>query len=70
MVLLGTTFGQPGVVFAQSPGLPNDMGALMKEALATLGGRGGGNRDLAQGGASEPQRVAPAIAAIAEKVRI
>ena len=28
-----------------------DMGALMKEAMASLGGRGGGTRDLAQGGA-------------------
>lgn len=41
--------GQPSLVFAQSAGQPFDMGALMKEALAKLGGRGGGSKDMAQG---------------------
>jgi alanyl-tRNA synthetase len=27
------------------------MGGLMKEAMAKLGGRGGGSKDMAQGGA-------------------
>jgi len=40
----------PGVVFAQSAGGTADMGALLKQALATVGGRGGGTRDFAQGG--------------------
>ena len=44
---------QPSLVFAQTPGLPNDMGALMKETLQKLGTRGGGNRDMAQGGAPD-----------------
>ncbi len=34
-------------------GSPNDMGALMKETLHKLGTRGGGNRDMAQGGAPD-----------------
>jgi alanyl-tRNA synthetase len=33
------------------------MGALMKEALAELGGRGGGNKDMAQGGASDASKI-------------
>jgi alanyl-tRNA synthetase len=50
VVLLGATSGQPSLVFAQSPGQPFDMGRLMKEAMEKLGGRGGGSKDLAQGG--------------------
>ena len=39
-----------GVVFVQSAGATADMGALLKQVLATVGGRGGGSRDFAQGG--------------------
>ena len=52
-VLVGCGGGQPSLVFAQTPGLANDMGALMKETLQKLGTRGGGNRDMAQGGAPD-----------------
>jgi alanyl-tRNA synthetase len=44
---------QPSLVFAQTPGLSDDMGALMKQAVQALGTRGGGNRDMAQGGAPD-----------------
>jgi alanyl-tRNA synthetase len=50
LVLLASTSPQPSVVFAQSAGQPFDMGALMKQAMATLNGRGGGSKDIAQGG--------------------
>ncbi len=50
IALLGTTQDQPSLVFAQSAGQPFDMGALMKEALSRLGGRGGGSKEMAQGG--------------------
>ena len=49
-VLLGCGGAQPSLVFAQTPGPANDMGALMKETLQKLGTRGGGTRDMAQGG--------------------
>jgi alanyl-tRNA synthetase len=51
--LLGCGGAQPSLIFAQTPGLPNDMGALMKATLQKLGTRGGGNRDMAQGGAPD-----------------
>lgn len=38
------------LVFAQSPGQKSSMGQLMKQVMTKLGGRGGGNADLAQGG--------------------
>ena len=49
--LLACGGDQPSLVFAQTAGLTNDMGALMKETVQKLGTRGGGNRDMAQGGA-------------------
>ncbi len=67
-VLLGCGGAQPSLVFAQTPGLSNDMGALMKDILQKLGTRGGGNRDMAQGGApdaaSAEQALRQAAAAI------
>ena len=42
------------VVFAQSPGLPGDISALLRSALAAVSGKGGGTRDFAQGSCPEP----------------
>jgi len=53
VALLSCGGSQPSLVFAQTPGLPNDMGALLKQTLAKLGTRGGGNKDMAQGGAPD-----------------
>jgi alanyl-tRNA synthetase len=50
VALVTSTMNPAGVVFAQTPGGNADMGALLKEALAAIGGRGGGSRDFAQGG--------------------
>ena len=67
LALLATTMPQPSLVFAQSAGGRFDMGALMKEAMSALGGRGGGSRDLAQGGAPAGADIDAALNA-AEKV--
>ncbi|HEY1936667.1 MAG TPA: alanine--tRNA ligase-related protein [Candidatus Angelobacter sp.] len=50
VALLGSGVGQPTLVFAQSPGQKTNMGQLMKDVMAQLGGRGGGSADMAQGG--------------------
>src|SRR5499433_3011229 len=50
VALLGSGDGQSALVFAQSPGQKFNMGQLMKDAMAKLGGRGGGTADMAQGG--------------------
>src|SRR5579864_8058984 len=50
VALLASGAGQPTLVFAQTPGQKSNMGQLMKEAMAQLGGRGGGSADMAQGG--------------------
>jgi alanyl-tRNA synthetase len=53
VALLGITSDPPALLFAQTTGQPFDMGLLMKEALAKLGGRGGGSKDMAQGGPTQ-----------------
>jgi alanyl-tRNA synthetase len=69
VTLLASTFDPAGLVFAQSTGQPFDMGALIKEALAQLGGRGGGSKDLAQGGPLRTQQIDAVLAQIAGKLR-
>ncbi|MGB9202845.1 MAG: alanyl-tRNA editing protein [Terriglobales bacterium] len=50
IALVASTVDSPGLVFAQTPGGSSDMGALLKQVLSSVGGRGGGSRDFAQGG--------------------
>ena len=55
IALVGSTLDSLGLVFAQTPapapgGATADMGALLKQVLSSVGGRGGGSRDFAQGG--------------------
>ena len=69
IALLASTSGATALVFAQSPGQPFDMGGLMKEAVAKLGGRGGGGRDLAQGGTAESKPVEPVLVEARDKLR-
>ncbi len=61
VVLLGTSSPQPSLVFAQSSGQPFDMGALMKQIMSANGGRGGGSKDMAQGGLPNAEAVQKAI---------
>ena len=51
VALLVAKSEQVSLVFAQSKGMPFDMGALLKQVLARLNGRGGVSKDLAPGGA-------------------
>jgi alanyl-tRNA synthetase len=62
VALLGTTSPQPALVLAQSIGLPFDMGARMKEIVGRSGGRGGGSKDMAQGGIADSSQVEAALA--------
>jgi len=60
-MLAGKLVAEPGVrvlfasraggqiVFAQTPGLGGDLGALLREMVTAAGGKGGGTKDFAQG---------------------
>ncbi len=65
IALLATTSPQPSLVFAQSAGQPFDMGALMKETTTNLGGRGGGSKDMAQGGIPNAEGIEVTLKAMA-----
>ena len=69
VAILGAGSGQAGLVFAQWPGMKFDMGALMKETMAGLGSRGGGSKDLAQGGVPDSSKLQEIINAIADKLK-
>ncbi len=69
IALLSCGGSQPSLVLAQTPGLPNDMGALMKQTLKKLGTRGGGNKDMAQGGAPDAERAEHAVLEAAEELK-
>jgi len=65
VALLATTSPQPSLVFAQSPGQPFDMGALMKDVMTKTGGRGGGSKDMAQGGIPNAEGIEAKLKGIA-----
>jgi alanyl-tRNA synthetase len=69
IALLGTTRDPPSLVFAQSAGQPFDMGRLMKEVLSRLGGRGGGSKEMAQGGPARLEELESVLAEIAARLR-
>jgi alanyl-tRNA synthetase len=69
IAFLGVSSEQPALVFAQSPGQPFDMGGLMKEALARLGGRGGGSKHMAQGGPAQGEGMESALAELGARLR-
>lgn len=68
VALLACGGQQPSLVFAQTPGVRHDMSALMKQAVQSLGTRGGGNRDMAQGGAPDGERAESAIVEAANAI--
>jgi alanyl-tRNA synthetase len=69
VALLASTSEPSALVFAQSRGLPFDMGNLMKRSLTNLGGRGGGTRDMAQGGPQNREGIDSELQKIANQLK-
>jgi alanyl-tRNA synthetase len=69
IALVGAGQGAPALIFAQSPGGAFDAGALLKDVVSSVGGRGGGTRDLAQGGVPSAELIPELLARAAEAVR-
>lgn len=68
VALLAATSGQVSLVFAQSPGQPFDMGTLLKETVMRRGGRGGGSKDMAQGGVASAEGLEGTLAEIVSRL--
>jgi alanyl-tRNA synthetase len=45
------------------------MGSLMKQTVSKFGGRGGGSKDMAQGGLSDPAMIDAALQAASASLR-
>lgn len=56
------------LVFARAADAKGDMNALMREACATLAGRGGGRPDLAQGGGTNVEKLTEALRVAADRL--
>jgi alanyl-tRNA synthetase len=69
VALLGSRGEKAALVFAQSDGLPHDIPGLLREAVARVGGRGGGKGNLAQGGGDDAAQLDAALAAAAARAR-
>jgi alanyl-tRNA synthetase len=69
VALLGSRAEKAHVVFARSDALPHDVGALLRDAVALLEGRGGGRGPIAQGGGERVDRLDEALARAADAVR-
>jgi alanyl-tRNA synthetase len=69
VALLGSRAEKAHLVFAQSDGLPHDVPALLRAAVESLGGRGGGRGNLAQGGGDRLDLLDEVLARAADAVR-
>ncbi len=69
IALVGAGQGTPALVFAQSPGGAFDAGAELKAIVSSAGGRGGGTRDLAQGGVPSADLIPELIARAVQVAR-
>ena len=65
---IGSASGQPTVILAGSRDANVDCGAILKQVLAEFGGRGGGARDMAQGGVPDAGKLADVIARMREHI--
>jgi alanyl-tRNA synthetase len=69
IALLGAGQGSPAVVFAQSRGGTFDAGAELKAIVSSVGGRGGGTRELAQGGVPSANLIPELIVRAVQRAR-
>ena len=69
VALLGSRAEKAHLVFAQTDGLPHDVPALLRAAVESLGGRGGGRGNLAQGGGDRLDLLDQILARAADAVR-
>ncbi len=69
VVLLGSVAdGRAHLVFARSDNTDADMGALLRDVLEAVGGRGGGSPEIAQGGGPDTDGVADALDAAMKRL--
>jgi alanyl-tRNA synthetase len=68
IVLFGLAAAPPALIFSCSVDVPLNMGELMKGAAASIGGKGGGGRDFAQGGGGDASRIGQALDEVERRI--
>ncbi len=68
VVLLAVRKPTPTLIFARSQDVDLDVGTLLKELVTSIGGRGGGGKDLAQGGVPEGTELEGLLAQAVRKI--
>ena len=68
VAILGIRGVKPELVMGRPEGVPVDCAAVVKEVLARVGGRGGGQAGMAQGGLQDSGALEGAMAMVVEKV--
>ncbi len=61
VALIGVRGTPTALFFAQTPGGKANLSDVLKQTLAKFGGKGGGNRDFAQGGGLPENQIEPAL---------
>jgi alanyl-tRNA synthetase len=69
VIVLGITGERPQLVFTRADDVALDAGALLREAVAAGGGRGGGRPDWAQGGVPSPDGLRLTVSAAQASIR-
>jgi alanyl-tRNA synthetase len=69
VALVGAGQGSVALIFAQSAGGSFDAGSALKAIVASVGGRGGGTRDLAQGGVPSAEQIPELLERAVQMVR-
>lgn len=70
IALLASTDAGVRIAFARSADVSADMGALLRECIPIVGGKGGGKGDFAQGGGTDAGRVRECLDAAKAKVAV
>jgi len=69
VAVLGVQGDKAQLLVARPAGVELDCGAVVRTVLTALGGRGGGQAGMAQGGVPDPARLADAVARAAAMIR-
>jgi alanyl-tRNA synthetase len=66
--IISSSLNTPAIVLATRPGNALNAGAILKQVLAAVGGRGGGTAELAQGGVADQGKLAAALQGIRAQI--
>lgn len=61
IVLFGISGQKPALLFGCTPGIPLNMGEILKRTAEIMGAKGGGGKDFAQGGGGDGSRISEAL---------